>query len=111
LVCIGLDGYDIFHVSCTVSSNDGHTLLWLWKMCIWLRKGYIGYRKIWWGHGCTTPPYLHWYTTIVTRRRCCAPPSWVVEEPSPIILPLLFFFDGTRIPSSNQSSFPPKKKS
>jgi hypothetical protein len=45
------------------------TLLWLRKMCIWLHKGYIGHHKIWWGHGCTTPPCLHWYTTVATRRR------------------------------------------
>jgi hypothetical protein len=38
-------------------------------MCKWLRKGYVGHRKIWWGYGCTTPPCLHWYTTVVTRRR------------------------------------------
>jgi hypothetical protein len=38
LVCIGLDGCDILHVSCSVSSNDGHTLLRL-------RKGYIGFHK------------------------------------------------------------------
>jgi hypothetical protein len=53
-------------------------------VCIWLRKRYVGHRKIWWGHGCTTPPCLHWYTTVVTWRRqnyskwwhifCCAPP-------------------------------------
>jgi hypothetical protein len=23
----------------------------------------------WWGHGCTTPPCLHWYITVVTWRR------------------------------------------
>jgi hypothetical protein len=45
------------------------TLLWLRKMCIWLRKGYIGHHKIWWGYGYTTPPCLHWCTTVVTRRR------------------------------------------
>jgi hypothetical protein len=55
LVCIGLDGCDILHVSRGVSSNDGHILLWFWKMCIWLRKYYVGYHKIWWGHGYTTP--------------------------------------------------------
>jgi hypothetical protein len=72
-------------------------LLWLRKMCIWLHKGYVGHRKIWWGYGYATPPCLHWYTTVVTQWRqnsskfCCAPPSWAVEEPSPIILPLLFF--------------------
>jgi hypothetical protein len=32
LVCIGLDGCDILHVSYSASSNDGHTLLWLRKM-------------------------------------------------------------------------------
>jgi hypothetical protein len=100
LVCIGYDGCNILHVSCSVSSNDGHILLWLRKVCIWLRKGYIGHRKIWWGHGCTTPPCLHWYTTVVIWRRrnssnggtqfCCAPPSWAIEDPSPIIL--LFYF-------------------
>jgi hypothetical protein len=35
------------------------------KMCICLRKGYVGHRKIWWGYGYTTPPWLHWYTTVV----------------------------------------------
>jgi hypothetical protein len=75
LVCIGLDGFNILHVSCSVSSNDGHILLWLRKVCIWLRKGYVGHRKIWWGHGCTTPPCLHWYITVVTRRRR-GPSKW-----------------------------------
>jgi hypothetical protein len=42
-------------------------LLRLRKMCIWLCKGYVGH-QIWWGHGCTTPACLHWYTTVVTRR-------------------------------------------
>jgi hypothetical protein len=37
-------------------------------MCIWLRKGYVGHRKNRWGYGCTTPPCLHWYTTVVTWR-------------------------------------------
>jgi hypothetical protein len=49
LVCIGFDGCDILHVSRNVSSNDGHILLWLRKACIWLRKGYVGHLKIWWG--------------------------------------------------------------
>jgi hypothetical protein len=53
LVCIGLDGCNILHVPCSVSSNNGHILLWLRKVCIWLRKGYVGHRKIWWG------PWLH----------------------------------------------------
>jgi hypothetical protein len=95
------------------------TLLWLRKVCIWLHKGYVGYRKIWWGHGCTTPPCLHWYTTIVTWRR------WNSSKWRHIILlctsflghgrsfsynpSLLFFFAGTRSPSSNQSSFPSRK--
>jgi hypothetical protein len=46
LVCIGLDGCNNLHVSCSVSSNDGHILLWLRKVCIWLCKGYVGHRKI-----------------------------------------------------------------
>jgi hypothetical protein len=37
-------------------------------VCKWLCKGYVGYRKIWWGSGSTTPPCLHWYTAVVTRR-------------------------------------------
>jgi hypothetical protein len=116
LVCIGLDGCDILHVSSSVSSNDGHILLWSRKVCIWLRKGYVGYRKIWWGRGCTTPPCLHWYTTVVTRRCRNSSKWWHIillrtsflgggrtffYNPS-----LLFFFAGTISPSSKQFSFP-----
>jgi hypothetical protein len=53
LVCIGLDGYKILHASRSVSSNDGHTLLWLRKMCIWLHKVYVGYAKF--GGGMAAP--------------------------------------------------------
>jgi hypothetical protein len=95
------------------------TLLWLRKVCIWLHKGYVGYRKIWWAHGCTTPPCLHWYTTVVTWRRRNSSRWWHINllctsfvghrrsfsyNPS-----LLFFFVGTRSPSSNQSSSPQEK--
>jgi hypothetical protein len=119
LVCIGLDGCDILHISRSVSSNDDHTLLRLRKICIWLRKGYVGYRKIWWGHGYTTPPCLHWYITIVTRRRRNSSKWWHIillrtsflgcgrtfsYNPSSFI-----FFADTRSPFSNQSSFPSKK--
>jgi hypothetical protein len=73
----------------------------------------------WWGHGCTTPPCLHWYITVVTRRRWDSSKWWHIillrtsslgrrrsfsYNPS-----LLFFFAGTRSPSSNQSFFPSKK--
>jgi hypothetical protein len=67
LVCIGLDGCNNLHVSCSVSSNGGHTLLWLRKVCIWLRKGYVGHHKN--GGGMAAPPpCLHWYITVVTRQ-------------------------------------------
>jgi hypothetical protein len=115
LVCIGLDGCDILHVSRSVSSKDGHTLLWLRKVCIWLRKGYVGHRKIGWGHGCTTPSCLYWYITVVTQWRRNSSKWWhitllrtsflgrgrISHNPSSFI----FFFAGTRSPSSNQSSF------
>jgi hypothetical protein len=84
-------------------------------MCKWLRKGYVGHHKIWWGHGCTTPPCLHWYTTVVTRR-CRGSSQWwdiiwlctsflgrgKTFSYSPSLL--FFFFAGTRSPSSNRSS-------
>jgi hypothetical protein len=83
-------------------------------MCIWLRKGYVGHRKNRWGYGCTTPPCLHWYTTVVTWRCRNSSKWWHI-----ILLgtslgrgrtfsynPLFFFFAGTTSPSSNQSSFP-----
>jgi hypothetical protein len=117
LVCIGLDGCNNLHVSCSVSSNDGHILLWLRKVCVWLRKGYVGHRKIWWGMAAPLHPCLHWYITVVTRRRrgsskfCCAPPSWAVEKPSPIILLFYFFFAGTRGPSLTNLLSPQEKKS
>jgi hypothetical protein len=81
-------------------------LLWLRKMCIWLHKGYVGYRKIWWGHGCTTTPCLLWYITVVTLRRRRSSKWWDIillrtsflgrGKPSPIILPLLFFSSPTQ---------------
>jgi hypothetical protein len=89
------------------------------EVCIWLRKGYVGHRKNWWGYGCTTPPCLHWYTTVVTWRRrnssrwchkilLCT--SFLGHRISFSYNPtLLFFFTGTRSPSSNQSSFPQEK--
>jgi hypothetical protein len=95
------------------------TLLWLRKVCIWLHKGYVGHRKIWWGYGCTIPPCLHWYTTVVTWRRRNSSKWWHIillhtsflgrgktfsYNPS-----LLFFFAGTRSPSSHQSYFPQEK--
>jgi hypothetical protein len=89
-------------------------------MCIWLCKGYVGHRKIWWGYGCTTPPCLHWYTTLVIWRRRNSSKWWHIillrtsflgrgrtfsYNPSSFI----FFIAGTRSPSSNQSSFPSRK--
>jgi hypothetical protein len=96
------------------------TLLWLRKMCIWIHKGYVGYRKIWWGHGCTTPPCLHWYTTVVTWRHRDSSKWWHIillctsflvhgrnfsYNPSSFI----FLFADTRSPSSNLSSSPQEK--
>jgi hypothetical protein len=75
------------------------TLLWLRKMCIWLRKGYVGHHKIWWGHGCTTPPCLHWYITVVTRRRRGSSKWWHI-----ILLRTTFLGRG-RTFSYNPSSF------
>jgi hypothetical protein len=81
-VCIGLDGCDILCVSRSVSSNGGHTLLWLRKMCIWLRKGYVGHCKIWWGvwlhhspmlalvhhhSNSAAPEFLQWWHIILLR--------------------------------------------
>jgi hypothetical protein len=95
------------------------TLLWLRKVCIWLHKGYVGHRKIWWGYGCTTPPCLYWYTTVVTWRHRNSSKWWHIillctsflghrrsfsYNPS-----LLFFFAGTRSSSSNLSSSPVEK--
>jgi hypothetical protein len=82
---------------------------------ICLRKGNVGHRKIWWGHGCTTPPCLHWYITVVTWRRrgssitlLCT--SFLGHRRSFSYNPsLLFFFAGTRSPSSNLSSSPQEK--
>jgi hypothetical protein len=96
------------------------TLLWLRKMCIWLCKGYIGHRKIWWGHGCTTPPCLHWYTTVTTRRRRNSYNSWHIILLRTSFLScgrtfsynsssFIFFFASTRSPSFNQSFFPSRK--
>jgi hypothetical protein len=119
LVCIGLNGCNNLHVPHSVSSNDGHILLWLRKVCIWFRKGYVGHRKILWGHGCTTPPCLHWYTTVTTRRRRNSSKWWHIILLRTSFLgrgrtfslnpSLLFFFADTRSPSSNQSSFPSRK--
>jgi hypothetical protein len=39
------------------------------------QKATLGTAK-WWGHGCTTPPCLHWYTTVVTWRRRDSPKWW-----------------------------------
>jgi hypothetical protein len=74
----------------------------------------------WWGHGCTTPPCLHWYTTIVTRRRRNSYKWWHIILLCTSFLgrgrtfsynppAFIFFFTGTRGPSSNQSSFPQEK--
>jgi hypothetical protein len=63
------------------------------------RKGYIGYHKIWWGHGCTTPPCLHWYTTVVTQRRWNSSKWWH------IILLRTSFLGRGRTFSYNPSSF------
>jgi hypothetical protein len=79
-----------------------HFLLWLRKMCIWLHKGYVGYRKIWWVHGCTTPPCLHWYictnsavpgillcTSFLGRGRTFSyNPSLLFFSPAQEVLPL-----------------------
>jgi hypothetical protein len=42
------------------------TLLWLRKVCIGLCKGYVGHHIILWGHGCTIPPFLHWWSSVIT---------------------------------------------
>jgi hypothetical protein len=63
-----LDGCNVLHVSRSISSNYGHTLLWLGVLCIGLRKGYVGHHIILWGHGCTTPPCLHWWPSVITWR-------------------------------------------
>jgi hypothetical protein len=88
--------------------------------CGWGRCAcYVGHHKIWWGYGCTTPPCLHWYTTVVTWRCWNSSKWWHIMlctfflcrgrtfscNPSSFI----FFFAGTRGPSSNQSSFPSRK--
>jgi hypothetical protein len=100
LVCIGLDGCNNLHVPCSVSSNGGHILLWLRKVCIWLRKGYVGHHKIWWGHGCTTPPCLHWYTTVVTRQRRGSSQWWDI-----ILLCTSFLGRGRTFSSSSNPLF------
>jgi hypothetical protein len=46
---VGLDGCDILHVSCSISSDYGHALLWLGVLCIGLSKGYVGHDIILWG--------------------------------------------------------------
>jgi hypothetical protein len=56
------------YVSCSISSNYGHTLLWLGVLCIGLRKGYVWHHIILWGHGCTTSPCLHWWPSVITWR-------------------------------------------
>jgi hypothetical protein len=75
------------------------TLLWLRKECIWLHKGYVGYRKILWGYGCITPPCLHWYTTVETRQRRNSSKWWH------IILLRTSFLGRGRIFSYNPCSF------
>jgi hypothetical protein len=84
-------------------------------MCIRLCKGCVGHHKIWWGHGCTTPPCLHWCTTVVTWRHRNSSIWWHIillctfflcRGRTSIILPLLFFLTDTRSPSSTKSSFP-----
>jgi hypothetical protein len=87
------------HLSCSISSNGGHIMLWLRKVCIWLRKGYVGHHKIWWGYGCTTPPCLHWYITVVSRRRLNSSKWWH------IILLCTSFLGCGRTFSYNPSSF------
>jgi hypothetical protein len=62
-------------------------LLWLRKMCIRLRKGYVGHRKIWWGHGCTTPTCLHWCTTKTNRISADGDPSLCTSVVGPGGLP------------------------
>jgi hypothetical protein len=75
----------------------------------------------WWGHGCTTPPCLHWYTTVVTWRRRDSYKWWHIILLCTSFLcrgwsffynssSFIFFFAGTRSPSSNQSSFPSRKR-
>jgi hypothetical protein len=74
----------------------------------------------WWGYGCTTPPCLHWYTTVVIWRRRNFFKWWHIILLCTFFLghrrsfsynpsPLFFFFTGTRSPSSNQSSSPQEK--
>jgi hypothetical protein len=86
-------------LSCRVSSNGGHILLWLRKVCIWLHKGYVGHRKIWWGHGCTTPLCLHWCITVATRRHLNSSKLWH------IILLLTSFLGRGKTFSYNPSSY------
>jgi hypothetical protein len=114
-----LDGCNNLHVSYSVSSNDGHIFFAVEEGVHMAPQRLRWHRKIWWGHGCTTPPCLHWYIIVVTGRRRGSSKWWHIillctsflghrrsfsYNPS-----LLFFFTGTRSPSSNQSSFPSKK--
>jgi hypothetical protein len=52
---VGLDGYDVLHVSRNIPSNYSHALLWLGILCVGLREGYVEHHIILWGHRCTTP--------------------------------------------------------
>jgi hypothetical protein len=78
-------------------------------VCIWLRKGYVGYRKIWWGHGCTTHPCLHWYTTVVTRRRQNSSKWWhiILLRTSFLCRGLSFFYNSSSFifPCRHKKSF------
>jgi hypothetical protein len=53
LVCIGLDGCNNLMFLAAYPPMVA-TLLWLRKMCIWLRKDYVGHHKN--GGGMATPP-------------------------------------------------------